>query len=221
MSDLSGHPVTNYRPANSLAYRHTNPRTRQRLIPCTRGLIYQLGVNDQRRRRQATTGSNDTAKILRTPETQMLGQHGGSTASALGREPAAALGASVSQDRTTRTGAHPGPETVLACPTPVIGLESALHDCCSWGIRPMRGAAQTPDLASGERLRLRPLPCHGQTGVLCVRGPNPCQPAGIPQHPTPSRTVPAIFPSALCTRQSLARVTVRLPHLWITMWTTC
>src|SRR6056300_165754 len=50
-----------------------------------------------------------------------------------GRKAGAALGTTVRQDRAARTGAHPSPETVLACPTPVIGLESALHGACSWG----------------------------------------------------------------------------------------
>ena len=44
-----------------------------------------------------------------------------------GRQPLAALGAAVGQDRPARTGAHPSPEAMLACPTPVIGLERALH----------------------------------------------------------------------------------------------
>jgi len=50
-----------------------------------------------------------------------------------GRKAGAALGAAVRQDRAASAGAHPGPETVLACPTPVVGLEGALHDPCSWG----------------------------------------------------------------------------------------
>ena len=74
-------------------------------------------------------------------------------------ETLAALGAPIGQDRPTRAGAHPSPETVLACASPVIGLESALH------VR-APGKALVPRNSEAGRPSVRRSKKDGQTGVL-------------------------------------------------------
>jgi hypothetical protein len=84
----------------------------------------------------------------------------------LGGEARAALRTAVRQDRPTSTRAHPRPETVLACPTPVVGLEGALHDPCSWGKVGRLGTRFTGRSANASALGYGPRPQMVKPGSL-------------------------------------------------------
>ena len=153
MSDLAGNPVAYHRSSHRLT--DGDPETGW-VVTTVEG-----AVHDHRRGHRPLAGPDRPPEILRIREPVGFGQHGATAptwssacgANRLGSQAGAALGTAVGDDGSPRAGPHPGTEPVLACPTTIVGLESALHGSCSQKV--MKRAAQVTTCSSGRSNRGR------------------------------------------------------------------
>ena len=153
MSDLAGNPVAYHR----TPYRLTDGDPETRWIITT----VESTVNDHRGGHRPLAGPDGPPKILRIGKPVGFGQHGATAstwtsacgADRLRSQAGATLGAAVGDDGSPRAGPHPATETVLACPTTIVGLESALHGPCSQKV--VKRAPQVTTCSSGRSNRGR------------------------------------------------------------------